>query len=61
MLLTIQHLHKAVHNVKEEIKNIDGEFKNQTSPLEYTRIHEELKVNIEKTKKSDNAKQTKKV
>lgn len=50
MLLTIHHLYKAVTSIKEEITEIDTECKNQTAPAEYTRLHEELKNNIEKLK-----------
>lgn len=48
MLLTVQHLQKAISEIKVEVEQTDQEFKASVTATEFNKIHEELKTNINK-------------
>lgn len=50
MYLTVQHLQMAIQNVKQDIEKTDKELKEQITINDYSKIQEELKINIEKLK-----------
>lgn len=50
MYLTVQHLQIAVKNVKVEVEKTEVELKNTSTPEDFNKIHEELKVTIHKLK-----------